>query len=150
MRRKKRLCLVAPTPIMTITGFGGYAEAVFGARFNLPLDFEPGPDGGIDFSIFCSHTPSGILTIDVKGTKYIEFRLAGIERSWEDARGWGYDENFIRRRDHIYVLIVTRSEHAFFKGFAFGTDEFAIRFPRFPGARPGYSPKRLRLMSSWF
>ena len=123
---------------------GGYAEAIFGAKFHLPVDFEPGGDGGFDFSIPCEQTPSGVLTIDVKGTKHSEFRLPGIKRPWEDIRGWGYDESFIRRPDHIYVLVVINREHAFFKGFAFGSDEFALRLSRFSGDSPGYYPRKLR------
>jgi hypothetical protein len=123
---------------------GGYAEAVFGAKFDLPIDLEPGGDGGFDFCIPFKGTPSGVLTIDVKGTKYTEFRLPGIKRPWGDIRGRGYDESFIRRPDHIYALIVIDREHAFFKGFAFGSDEFAIKFARFSGDSPGYYPRKLR------
>lgn len=125
---------------------GAYAEAAFGAKFDLPVNLEPGRDGGFDFSIPCKKTPSGVLTIDIKGTKYSEFRLPRIRRSWQDTRGWGYDGNFIRRPDHIYVLIVINREHAFFKGFAFGSDEFAFRFSRCPGDSHGYYPNKLRFL----
>lgn len=112
---------------------GACAEVIFGVRFHLPINLESGPDGGKDFCLPCGQMPSRILTIDVKGTTYNEFRLP---------------EHFIRKPDHIYVLIqVVEREHAFFRGFAFGTDEFEEHRKNPFEDETLYKPRSVRALS---
>jgi hypothetical protein len=84
------------------------------------------------FQLPCEEMPSGVLTIDVKGTTYNEFRLP---------------KQFIRTPDHIYVLIqVVEREHAFFRGYAFGNDEFEEHRKKSYEDQPGYKPKVVRAL----
>jgi hypothetical protein len=113
---------------------GAYAEVIFGVKFHLPINLESSPDGGKDFQLHCEQMPSGLLTIDIKGTTYNEFRLR---------------KQFIRRPDHIYVLIqVVEREHAFFRGFAFGNDDFEEHRKEFYEDQPGYKPTVVRPLPS--
>jgi hypothetical protein len=112
---------------------GGYAEAVFGVKFHLPINLRPGPDGGIDFVVPCEQVPSGTLTVDIKGTGTIRDRLllpAAVE-TVEGPVGITCVKGFICEPNHIYVLIqVVGGQHAFFRGFAFGSDQFCPTYMR--------------------
>jgi hypothetical protein len=124
---------------------GACAEAVFGVKFHRPINRKEGPDRGEDFRLSCEQIPSGVLTIDIKGTIHDQFRLPPAPRFSGDADGTmrqqegsirtadRYEEDFIRRADHVYVLIqVVDRAHAFFRGFAFGSDEFKYHGKQFP------------------
>jgi len=136
---------------------GAYAEVVFGVKFNLPINRTKSPDGGVDFRFHCEHLPSGMLTADVKGTVHNQFRLPAKLRLSGDGddnprdeeifipTADRYEEDFIRKADHAFVFMqVVDRAHAFFRGFAFGNDEFRYHGKRFPQDQPGYKPKELR------
>lgn len=112
---------------------GAYAEAVFGVKFHRPINLRPGPDGGIDFVVPCEQVPSGTLTVDIKGTGTIHDRLllpAAVE-TVEGPVGITCVKGFICEPNHIYVLIqVVGGQHAFFRGFAFGSDQFRPTYMR--------------------
>lgn len=103
---------------------GAYAEAVFSVSFRLPINLEPSPDGGIDFRF-----PNG-LTVDVKGTTYNDCPPLTTK-------------SLIRRPDHVFVYIgVVDRLHAFFRGFAFGSDEFVYQTSWYWEGESGFRPKR--------
>jgi hypothetical protein len=101
---------------------GAYAEAVFGASFGLPIFLGECCDGGVDFRL-----PDG-TTVDVKATRH------------DDPPH--LREGFIRRPDHVFAYIqVVDLKHAFFRGFAFGSDGFVLCGEQF-GRPAGYEPGR--------
>jgi hypothetical protein len=134
---------------------GAYAEVVFGMKFNLPINLRKGSDGGKDFSFSCAGVFSGVLTIDIKGTTYDQFRLPAVADLSGDAdwntrcqagftrMAYHHEEAFIRREGHIYVLIQVVDEHAHFLGFAFSNDVFEYHEKQFAGDQPGFAPKVL-------
>jgi hypothetical protein len=112
---------------------GAYAEAICGVKFHRPINRSDGPDGGVDFRFPCERMPSGILTMDVKGTiRGDQFRLS---------------EGFISSAEHAYVLIqVVDRLHAHFWGFAFG-NEFEFHRKQFPEDQPGYQSVKRRTLA---
>jgi hypothetical protein len=101
---------------------GAYAEVVFGIRFGLFINQEPGHDGGKDFSLPCPSAETGELTIDVKGTTYGKYRDEN-----RIACSFPFQANWKWRGDHVYVLLqVIDKKHVFYRGFAFGDDKPAI------------------------
>jgi hypothetical protein len=87
-----------------------------------------------------------MLTIDIKGTIHDQFRLPAVSSLLKNGNlNMSYEEGFIRETDRIYVLIqVADRMHAFFLGFAFGTDEFEYHSKHFGQDHPGYRPKVVR------
>jgi hypothetical protein len=101
---------------------GSYAEAVFGALFDLPVNLRDGGDGGKDFTL-CSNGK-----FDVKGTSFFQPQPLELEPY----------------RKTSYVFIRVNLPHAYFQGFAYGKDRWERIYDNDRKLVIGYQPRALR------
>jgi hypothetical protein len=102
------------------SSIGSYAEGVFGALFDLPVNGLDGGDSGKDFTVSLRDK------YDIKGTSHDQPRL---ERE--------------PYRKICYVFIKVKRPHAHFQGFTYGKDQWMRVYEPKGKDIVGYEPQQL-------